>query len=264
MGETTTVNITPTANVETQEYRDSMVQKIDQANAAPQPTLQPTTTTEEVKQEKILGKFNSQEDLIKSYQELEKKLSSNTSSTKTENKNPLQAQTKTEQPSAISSVFQAAEQEFNETGQISDNTLSSLEKSGLPKQYVDNYLKGLEALGEQFQNKAYSITKGEEQYKSMTDWVANNLTEEEVETFNRGVASDDSTALFTIKGMYARYNTESKEPKINLGQSSSSNSTGERYESVSQLKEDMKNPLYQKDPAFRQKVELKLSRSNIL
>jgi hypothetical protein len=33
---------------------------------------------------------------------------------------------------------------------------------------------------------------------------------------------------------------------------------------VSQLKEDMKNPLYQKDPAFRQKVELKLSRSNIL
>jgi hypothetical protein len=57
MGETTTVNITPTANVETQEYRDSMVQKIDQANAAPQPTLQPTTTTEEVKQEKILGKF---------------------------------------------------------------------------------------------------------------------------------------------------------------------------------------------------------------
>ena len=264
MGETTTVNITPTANVETQEYRDSMVQKIDQANAAPQPTLQPTTTTEEVKQEKILGKFNSQEDLIKSYQELEKKLSSNTSAPKTENKNPLQAQTKTEQPSAISSVFQAAEQEFNETGQISDNTLSSLEKSGLPKQYVDNYLKGLEALGEQFQNKAYSITKGEEQYKAMTDWVANNLTEEEVETFNRGVASDDSTALFTIKGMYARYNTESKEPKINLGQSSSSNSTGERYESVSQLKEDMKNPLYQKDPAFRQKVELKLSRSNIL
>jgi predicted transcriptional regulator with HTH domain len=264
MGETTTVNITPTANVETQEYRDSMVQKIDQANAAPQPTLQPTTTTEEVKQEKILGKFNSQEDLIKSYQELEKKLSSNTSSTKTENKNPLQAQAKTEQPSAISSVFQAAEQEFNETGQISDNTLSSLEKSGLPKQYVDNYLKGLEALGEQFQNKAYSITKGEEQYKAMTDWVANNLTEEEVETFNRGVASDDSTALFTIKGMYARYNAESKEPKINLGQSSSSNSTGERYESVSQLKEDMKNPLYQKDPAFRQKVELKLSRSNIL
>ena len=233
MGETTTVNITPTANVETQEYRDSMVQKIDQANAAPQPTLQPTTTTEEVKQEKILGKFNSQEDLIKSYQELEKKLSSNTSSTKTENKNPLQAQAKTEQPSAISSVFQAAEQEFNETGQISDNTLSSLEKSGLPKQYVDNYLKGLEALGEQFQNKAYSITKGEEQYKSMTDWVANNLTEEEVETFNRGVASDDSTALFTIKGMYARYNTESKEPKINLGQSSSSNSTGERYEKSS-------------------------------
>ncbi len=263
MGETTTVNVIPQTNVETQEYRDSMIQKIDQANTPPQPTLQPTAT-EEIKQEKILGKFNSQEDLIKSYQELEKKFSSANSTPKTENKNPLQAQAKTEQPSAISSVFQTAEQEFNETGQLSDNTLSTLEKSGLPKQYVDNYLKGLEALADQFQNKAYSITKGENEYKSMTDWIANNLTEEEVETFNRGVASDDATALFTIKGMYARYNTESKEPKLNLGQSASSNSTGERYESVAQLKEDMKNPLYQKDPAFRQKVESKLSRSNIL
>ena len=188
MGETTTVNVTPTANVETQEYRDSMIQKIEQANTPPQPTLQPTTT-EEVKQEKILGKFNSQEDLIKSYQELEKKLSTNNASApKVENKNPLQAQAKTEQPSAISSVFQTAEQEFNETGQLSDATLSSLEKSGLPKQYVDNYLKGLEALADQFQNKAYSIAKGEEQYKAMTDWVANNLTEEEVDAFNRGVS----------------------------------------------------------------------------
>jgi hypothetical protein len=264
MGETTTINITPEANVETQEYRDSMVQKIDQANAVPQPVLQPEATEVETKQEKILGKFNSQEDLIKSYQELEKKLSTNTSAQKTENKNPLQAQAKTEQPSVISSVFQTAEQEFNETGQLSDTTLSSLEKSGLPKQYVDNYLKGLEALGEQFQSKAYSITNGEEQYKAMIDWVSNNLTEDEVDAFNRGVASDDATALFTIRGMNARYNVESKEPKISLGQSSSSNSTGERYESVSQLKEDMKNPLYQKDSAFRQKVELKLSRSNIL
>ena len=264
MGETTTINITPEANVETQEYRDSMVQKIDQANAVPQPVLQPEATEVETKQEKILGKFNSQEDLIKSYQELEKKLSTTTATPKTENKNPLQAQAKTEQPSVISSVFQTAEQEFNETGQLSDTTLSSLEKSGLPKQYVDNYLKGLEALGEQFQNKAYSITNGEEQYKAMTDWVSNNLTEDEIDAFNRGVASDDATALFTIRGMNARYSVESKEPKISLGQSSSSNSTGERYESVSQLKEDMKNPLYQKDPAFRQKVELKLSRSNIL
>ncbi len=264
MGETTTVNVTPTPNVETQEYRDSMVNKIEQANAVPSQPL--TTPQQEVKQEKILGKFNSQEDLIKSYQELEKKLSSQkapVAEQPTKNENPLQASAKSTQPSSVGSVFQTAEQEFNETGALSDATISSLEKSGLPKQYVDNYLKGLEALADQFQSKAYAITKGEETYKSMTDWVSNNLTSDEIEAFNRGVASDDATALFTIKGMYARYNVESKEPKLNLGQSAT-NSTGERYESVSQLKEDMKNPLYQKDPAFRQKVELKLSRSNIL
>jgi hypothetical protein len=59
MGETTTINITPEANVETQEYRDSMVQKIDQANAVPQPVLQPEATEVETKQEKILGQLGN-------------------------------------------------------------------------------------------------------------------------------------------------------------------------------------------------------------
>jgi hypothetical protein len=36
------------------------------------------------------------------------------------------------------------------------------------------------------------------------------------------------------------------------------------YELYKKLKEDMKNPMYDKDPAFRKKVETKLSRSNIL
>ncbi len=118
-------------------------------------------------------------------------------------------------------------------------------------------------MADQFQAKAYSITQGEQQYKSMTDWVANNLTQEEINSFNQGVSSDDNTALFTIRGMYARYNAENREPKLSLGETSQS-SVGDRYESIAQLKEDMKNPMYDKDPAFRKKVETKLSRSNIL
>ena len=167
MGETTTVNVTPTPNVETQEYRDSMVNKIEQANAVPSQPL--TTPQQEVKQEKILGKFNSQEDLIKSYQELEKKLSSQkapVAEQPTKNENPLQASTKSTQPSSVGSVFQTAEQEFNETGELSDATIASLEKSGLPKQYVDNYLKGLEAFISDYpQATPVLLYRGKHKYK---------------------------------------------------------------------------------------------------
>jgi predicted transcriptional regulator with HTH domain len=264
MSELTQVNVTPTPSVESKEYVDSMIQKAENANKLPEDRVQETAPikTEQPVQEKILGKFNSQDELIKSYQELEKKLGQPVDDKKVENKNPLQAQTKTDDTKSIS-AFQTAEKEFSETGQLSEATLTSLEKSGLPKQYINNYLKGLEAMADQFQAKAYSITQGEQQYKSMTDWVANNLTQEEINSFNQGVSSDDNTALFTIRGMYARYNAENREPKLSLGETSQS-SVGDRYESIAQLKEDMKNPMYDKDPAFRKKVETKLSRSNIL
>ena len=96
----------------------------------------------------------------------------------------------------------------------------------------------------------------------MTAWVASNLAETEVQKFNDGVASDDQTAIYTIKGMFARYNQANREPNLRLGETSTQ-SSGDAYESIAQMKEDMKNPKYNTDPAFRSMVENKLSRSKI-
>ena len=70
---------------ESQEYIDKMVEKADQNNPAAQPQSEEENKTYE-NENKILGKFNTQDELIKSYQELEKKLGSQT---KTEEKVPL-------------------------------------------------------------------------------------------------------------------------------------------------------------------------------
>ena len=230
---------------ETQEHRDAMEAKVDTNN-----TVETEQAPEAVESKPILGKFKTQEDLVKSYQELEKKLGES---------KPQELKTDT----PINFDFTSAQKEFEDNGELSEDTVSALEKAGLPKSYIDNYIAGLDAVAKQFETQAYESAGGEENYKRMTDWVSNNLSESEVKQFNDNIGKDNETALFTIKGMYARFSSESKEPMLTTGETSVPNS-GSAYESIGQMKADMASPQYATDSAFRKMVADKLTRSKVI
>lgn len=233
---------------ETQEYLDEMSKKADDAQ---QVATESAPTPEPAKDELILGKFKSQEDLIKSYQELERKQSE-----------APKEETKLEADKPVNFDFSSAEKEFEENGELSENTLQSLEKAGLPKSYIDNYLAGLDAVAQKFEQQAFDSTGGEDNYKRMTDWITENLPENEIQQFNDNIGKDNDTALFTIKGMYARYQSETKEP--NLATGTNAQQSGASYESVGQMKADMADPRYATDSAFRKMVADKIARSKVI
>lgn len=247
---------------DTQEHVDAMVKKADEnvsttdintgEKTAP---VQPETPKVE---EKILGKFGSQEELIKSYQELEKKLGQPKEDNPTET---LKADAPVEGLKGID--FNSIQNEFEENGSLSEDTMKNLEDSGLPKSYVDNYIEGIKAVATRFETEAHDSVGGKEDYVKMIDWVQGNLSKEEVELFNAGIDKDNQTALYTIKGMAARYKAETNEPNLRVGETATS-SSGSKYESMAQVKADMSNPLYANDPAFRKQVEDRLSRSTII
>lgn len=234
---------------ETQEYIDEMSKKADDANNVA--TNETAPTPEPAKEELILGKFKSQDDLIKSYQELERKQSE-----------APKEETKLEADKPVHFDFTSAEKEFEENGELSENTIQSLEKAGLPKSYIDNYLAGLDAVASKFEQQAFDSTGGEENYTKMTDWITENLPESEIQQFNDNIGKDNDTALFTIKGMYARYQSETKEPNLVTG--NNAQQSGSAYESVGQMKADMADPRYATDSAFRKMVADKISRSKVL
>lgn len=237
---------------ETQEYLDEMSKKADTANEVK------TEEAPSVEEEKpILGKFKTQDDLIKSYQELEKKLSS-----REEDKTFENEKTEDKPLEAGKFDFASAEKEFTEKGELSEDTLNSLEKMGLPKSYVDNYIAGLDAQSKAFEQTAYNATGGEENYKSMTDWVTQNLPEAEVKQFNNSINESNDSAMFAIKGMYARYSAETREPSLATG--NNAQQTGSAYESIGQMKADMANPKYATDSAFRKMVADKVARSKVI
>ena len=237
---------------ETQEYLDEMSKKADVANEV---KIEEAPSTEEEKP--ILGKFKTQDDLIKSYQELEKKLSS-----REEDKTFENEKTEDKPLEAGKFDFASAEKEFTEKGELSEDTLNNLEKMGLPKSYVDNYIAGLEAQSQAFEQTAYNATGGEKNYKSMTDWVTQNLPQEEIQQFNDSINQSNDSAMFAIKGMYARYSAETREPNLSTGDNSQS--SGSAYESVGQMKADMSDPRYATDSAFRKMVADKVARSKVI
>jgi len=243
------------------EHIEAMVKKADeQANTKDINTGEESSPVKQEEapkvEEKILGKFSSQDELIKSYQELEKKLGQ-----PKEEEQPLKAEPKAEGLKGID--FSSVQNEFEENGELSEATIKSLEDSGLPKSYVDNYIEGIKAVATKFEAQAHESVGGKEEYGKMIDWVQNNLSKEEVDLFNAGIDKDNQTALYTIKGMAARFKAETTEPTLTVGETGTATS-GLKYESMAQVKADMSNPKYANDPAFRKQVEDKLARSTII
>ncbi len=230
---------------------------------------------------KILGKFTSQEELEKAYQELEKKLGSkakdpiegspddNKSNTEP---NPFTPdETKTDQENAKAAVenaglnFDDLSNRYYAEGKLGDDDYAALEKAGIPKAMVDQFIEGQEAIAAVQRGKVVSAVGGEEEYQATLEWAAKNLTPKEIEAYNEAVENDDiDKVIYAAKSLRARFeNSAGKEPSLTLAGDTSSSKL-DTYESVAQLQKDMNTKEYWNDPAYRKKVEDKLARSNIL
>ena len=161
--------------------------------------------------------------------------------------------------------YQKFEQEFNETGGLSDAAYQALDEAGIPSEMVDNYLEGQLAMAEQIESSVYDSVGGQENYQAMTEWASDNLNEYEVDAFNHMIESGDNNLVnFAVQGLASRFMLENQDTEPNLISGSGGQSFGSRYESVQQLTSAMSDPRYQSDPAYRREVTDRLQRSNIM
>ena len=219
-------------------------------------------------------KFNSVEDMVKSYSELEKKLGEQSQPTK-ESVDPVsQAETKEEQPKsdldiatkAVDSAglnMETLSEEFAKDGKLADNSYKSLEKAGIPKEYVDRFIAGQQAIADQQSATVKNMVGGAEAYDSMSEWASNNLSETEKQAYNAAVNSKDLEAVkLAVVGLKARYaQSTGSEPKLVEGKASPSGEQG--FASWAQVTQAMSDPRYAKDPAYQAEIKNKLANSKI-
>jgi len=251
-----------------------MVEKVEVQSAEtttdkPVEEIKPTQS----KPEGLPEKFNSVDELVKSYSELEKKLGEQSQPTEKSvdpvSKAELKGQPKSDLDIATKAVDSAGlnmdslAEEYAKDGKLADGSYESLQKAGIPKDYVDRFIAGQQAIADQQSSSVKEMVGGTQAYDTMSEWAGQNLSETEKTAYNSAVNSKDLEAVkLAVVGLKARYSQATgSEPKLVEGKSSASGEQG--FQSWAQVTQAMSDPRYAKDVAYQAEVKNKLANSNI-
>lgn len=214
------------------------------------------TPIEDNVDEPILGKFQSQDDLIKAYQELEKKLGDN----KSEEQPP--PTTDVEDKEVINKDGESFnvtkfDDEFRNNGELSEDSYKELEKNGFGKAEVDRYIAGQQALVKQYTETIYSTAGGEENYVALINWASDNLPPATVEEYNEALSGGklDKVQQLLEYMTFKAGNTAPKQP-TRLTPTSTSEGTGLKpFGDKSEWQKATANPIYGRDAKYTNMVD---------
>lgn len=204
------------------------------------------------------------DDLLKSYTELEtrhgkKEGGDNASKDNKSDGDGSSDDDKKNTAGLTAEEWQGFNDEFLENKGLSDESYKKLADKGYPREYVDAYIQGQQALVRESLNTLYNEAQGEDTYNQMLEWAANNLSNEEIDAFDKTITSGDMNASkLAVRGLFSQYQdatgVDGKHVKGNTGDKN--NVVG--FESHEQMKEAMRDKRYGKDKAYTAEVMRKV------
>ncbi|QDP45901.1 MAG: putative capsid assembly scaffolding protein [Prokaryotic dsDNA virus sp.] len=228
---------------------------------APSEEMSDSQETVSERPEWLPEKFESPEALAHAYGELESKLGTQPSNESA----PESTEAITEATGMSAESLEGYTKEFTETGELSAESYEKITNDyGIPEDIARAYVEGQKALISQAHNAIYNEVGGEESYGEMIEWAKENLSEEEVTAYDRTMDSGDiNSAMMAARGLAARYaQVNGSNPSLLKGAAPSTKG-GNPFRSWHQVSEAMRDPRYQKDSAFRQEVQDRLSISQL-
>ena len=133
---------------------------------------------EEERPEWLDEKFKSPEELAKAYEELQKKQSSDKSS-KEDKKAEAEAETL-----PINDAILKAQDQYAESGELTDKMYVELEKAGIPSDFVRAYIAGQEAISTGQALEVQETIGGRANYEAMTEWAQENVSETDIDAYD--------------------------------------------------------------------------------
>ena len=139
-----------------------------------------------------------------------------------------------------------------------------MDPTQIAQEYLDYRAKSVPTgLTEADIKTLYDTAGSKQDYDSMVRWEGDNLSKNEVDMFDAIIDKGDKDACyFVVKAVQSLYNdANGVEGTLLTGKAAKAKPSG--YKSQQQLIDAMSDPRYDKDPAYRQDVIEKLSRSDI-
>ena len=238
-----------------------------------EPVEQPQAETELPQEENdrpqwLPEKFKSAEDMAQAYSELEKKLGQAPKEDQAEGEqSEAEAENQEEQSEeniseAYQTIAEASKEFFENDGQLSEETYNALEKAGFPRDLVDSYAAGQQALLSSEEGQIKSVAQGN--YDAMAEWANENLPQEEIDAFDEVVTGGSiSQAKLAVQGLYARYQNEvGAKPKLTQGAVAGTSTMP--FKSMQELARAQSDPRYKSgDKAYHEEIDRRLAVSNI-
>lgn len=229
-------------------------------NADEQESLQIGEEMEQQQETMLAGKYKNAEELEAAYIELQKKLGGQDETPPTE-----EQEEEPEEQSTDSSLFERLWEESQD--EFNEDTLKELSESkpeDLAKMYLEYRNKNQRtSLSDQDASQLRNLVGGDVQYKSMMEWAADNLAEQEINMYDSVMESGDpSSAFFAVQALALKMR-ESVGVEGNLLQGKAPANTSKGFKSQAEVVTAMQDPRYDRDPAYRQEVMEKLESSNV-
>jgi len=176
----------------------------------------------------------------------------------------------------------ALSSEFIEKGVLSDESYQRLAAKGYPKEMVDGYIAGKKYEAENLRTGTLAMidadtTKAQGIYDQMIEWASDNFDDKEAEEYDALIASTSLTAkrsaVSYLMQRYLNANPQNKGTSKSLptptlptkGDTSvPTQADAGHYNSMAEMRKDLKDPRYQKDLAFRALVDQKTLKAKAL
>ena len=253
--------------VEINEKAPNEIEPVDETVETPeeqQAEPQAEETTE--RPEWLPEKFKSAEDMAQAYAELEKRMGQGTKEVE-ETEQPEEEQTdddnKEEASDYNEAVVEASKEFFQNDGKLSEDTYKKLEGIGLPRDLVDSYAAGQQALLQSEEAQIKGVAG--DSYDAMAEWANEHLPQEEIDAFDEAVTGGTvSQAKLAVQGLYARYQNATGATQPKLVQGAVSGSSTMPFKSMQELARAQSDPRYRSgDKAYHQEIDRRLAVSNI-
>ena len=257
--------------VEINEKAPNEIEPVDEAVETPeeqQAEPQAEETTE--RPEWLPEKFKSAEDMAQAYAELEKRMGQGAKEVE-ETEQPAEQQqeeqtdddNKEEASDYNEAVVEASKEFFENDGKLSEDTYKKLEGIGLPRDLVDSYAAGQQALLQSEEAQIKGVAG--DSYDAMAEWANEHLPQEEIDAFDEAVTGGTvSQAKLAVQGLYARYQNATGATQPKLVQGAVSGTSTMPFKSMQELARAQSDPRYRSgDKAYHQEIDRRLAVSNI-
>jgi len=260
----------------------------DSLTTEEQDSLQVGEQIQEQQEQLLAGKYENAQQLEKAYIELQKKLGSEDKEDTSEEEQSEQSEESDEQEESDNKFpeefkphlesLKAATEEFQENGKLSEETLNKfneMSSKDLMQVYFSMYDAAKDAgvevgvspdfdLTEAAVNKIQNSVGGESKYNQLLSWANENMADDSLKSFDRLIAKGDAgTIQMAIDGIKAQYDyANGYEGRMLTGKPPKGGSD-DVYRSQAEVVSAMSDPKYDLDPAYRQDVMNKLSRSDV-